>query len=619
MNRSTSSGNSGGLTLGAGVPGGKNPSWGSMGNGSDIGSLPSLPSALLRPLNGIQPHTPITPTSARQGVKDFDLTFEYDDYLGNGPGRGGSSAIVIEENVEGDLDDLDDFLPSSLTELLTPEERKRRMSRSNSSSQPQQDTHNGLPSPQSYNTRRALGVPLASRVEGNSTPGGTPGHRYSRSVPMGDLGNLSSIWANQDQNPIPSPNANANAVSSSFTGPSSLSGVGLGGGLPSSPPRRIGNGTPGSFTSASGRLAADDYYPYTGGSPGGMSGVNPSNASAAFLPGYGFGTAYIKAKRDREAAAAAANANIVGAAQRSVSGGILTNSRMGAGAAMPGTPPSGATMAYGTPTKEPSGIASAAPYVLGGIAASRDMGGMERSMGLGGVGLGGGMETAVSPSTRAALQSHAPGQSLPQGLAAGLSRMHAKTSMQVGSLSSVGSPPTGGLSPGLGGLGFYSGPYGTNRMQQQSQPQLPPGLGLSGSGSSSGYYGQQQQQQFNNYQQQQQMSGQQPQQSHSQLQSQPQPRYNPLNPTFNSSSQSSGPAPGAASGSSELDAMFNKLAFNPQAPSAHAQPEAPTPMSYAGAAATRSASGLQKTATTAAARNTNGGGPDDDLFDMDEA
>lgn len=62
--------------------------------------------------------------------------------------------------------------------------------------------------------------------------------------------------------------------------------------------------------------------------------------------------------------------------------------------------------------------------------------------------------------------------------------------------------------------------------------------------------------------------------------------------------------------------MLSKLAFNPQAPS---QP--PAPMSYAGAAA-RSSSGsgsLQKTASTGSARNTNGEGPDDDLFDMDEA
>ncbi|KAF8830313.1 hypothetical protein HHX47_DHR2000607 [Lentinula edodes] len=618
MNRSTSSGNSGGLTLGAGIPGGKNPSWGSMGNGSDIGSLPSLPSALLRPLNGVQPHTPLTPASstAQQSSKDFDLTFEYDEYLGNGPGRatpGRGASSFSEVIVEDDLDGLDDFLPSSLTDLLTPEERKRRLSRSNSSSH--QDTHSGLTSPHSYSSRRTLGVPLASRIEGNSSSGGsTPGHRYSRSVPMGDM---SHLWANQDQNPIPSPNANSTNISSSFTGPSSLSVNGtVGGGLPSSPPRRIGNGTPGSFTSASGRLAADDYYPYTGGSGspgsaalagigslGGMGGLNPSNASAAFLPGYGFGTAYIKAKREREAAVAAAAANVIGAAQRSVSGGILTNSRMSAGAGMPGTSPGSNGMAYGTPRKEPTGLTTVTPFGV----SSRDISGIG-SMGMSGVGLGAlnSLETAVSPSTRSALQSHAPGQSLPQGLAAGLSRIHAKTS-QVGSLSSVGSPPAGsiGVSPGVAGLGFYSGPYGTNRMpSHQSQPQVPPGLGL---GLGSGYY--------ENYQQtaSEQLAS---QPLHHQSQAQSHAQYNSINPTFNSKSQT--PDAGT-NGSSELDVMFSKLAYKPPVQNS-AQMSAP--LSYAGAASTQSTSGSgtqPKSIAAGAARNVSGGAHDDDLFDMDEA
>ncbi|KAJ4490035.1 hypothetical protein J3R30DRAFT_3678528 [Lentinula aciculospora] len=616
MNRSTSSGNSGGLSLGAGVPGGKNPSWGSMGNGSDIGSLPSLPSALLRPLNGIQPHTPLTPASAAQQAskdqvrKDFDLTFEYDEYLGNGPGRatpGRGASSFSEVIVEDDLDDLDDFLPSSLTDLLTPEERKRRMSRGNSSSH--QDTHSGLTSPQSYSSRRTLGVPLASRVEGNSTPGGsTPGHRYSRSVPMGDM---SHLWANQEQNPLPNPNANVTNVSSSFTGPSSLSANGTG--LPSSPPRRIGNGTPGSFTSASGRLAADDYYPYTGGSGspgsaalgsigsmGGMGGLNPSNASGAFLPGYGFGTAYIKAKREREIAAAAAAANLVGATQRSVSGGILTNSRMAAGAGMPGTSPGSSGMAYGTPRKEPTGLTSGAVFGSSGIAVTRDFGGIG-SMGLTGVGRGAlnSMEAAVSPSTRAALLHHAPGQSLPQGLAAGLSRIHAKNLYA----SSIG------MSPGGAGLGFYSGPYGTNRMpSQQSQPQVPPGLGL-GLVSGPGYYG--------NYQQ---TTPDQPASQSVRNQLQIPSQYNPLNPTFTPNPQTTA---AGAPGSSELDVMFSKLAFKPQTSALQTPTQASAPLSYASAASTQSSSssGTQSKSTgiTRNASNASGGAHDDDLFDMDEA
>ncbi|KAJ3722648.1 hypothetical protein C8R42DRAFT_733944 [Lentinula raphanica] len=141
--------------------------------------------------------------------------------------------------------------------------------------------------PLSY--RCALGVSPNSHVDGNSTPGGgTPRHRYSRSVLMGDM---SHLWAGQDQTTVPSPGGATSNISSSFTGPSSLSVNGTG--LPSSSPRRIGNGTPGSFTSASERLATDEYYPYTGsGSPGsaavgrignmgGMGGLNLSNARAA--------------------------------------------------------------------------------------------------------------------------------------------------------------------------------------------------------------------------------------------------------------------------------------------------------------------------------------------------
>ncbi|KAJ3971584.1 hypothetical protein EV361DRAFT_910526 [Lentinula raphanica] len=550
MNRSTSTGNSTGLTLGAGIPGAKNPSWGSMGNGSDIGTLPSLPSALVTP----------------------------------GRGAASFSEVIIED----DLDDLDDFLPSSLTDLLTPEERKRRLSRSNSSSH--QDTHSGLTSPHSYSSRRTLGVPLNSRVDGNSTPGGTPGHRYSRSVLMGDM---SHLWAGQDQTTVPSPGGATSNISSSFTGPSSLSVNGTG--LPSSSPRRIGNGTPGSFTSASERLATDEYYPYTGGSGspgsaalgsignmGGMGGLNPSNASGAFLPGYGFGTAYIKAKREREAAAAAAAANMAGATQRSVSGSILTNSRMASG--MPGTSPGSTGMAYGTPRKEPSGLTSAA-FGTSGVGVPRDANGLG-SMGLSGLGLGtmNNMETAVSPSTRAALQNHAPGQSLPQGLAAGLSRIHAKTSMQVGSLSSVGSPPAGsvGISPGVSALGFYSGPYGTNRMpSHQPQPQVPPGLGLS---SGSGYYG-------NQSQAGPEQTGLQPLQT--QLQGQLHTQYNGLTPVYKPNVQA-------------LD----------DGSSVQTPTQASAPLTYAGAASAQNTSSSQsKAVPSGASRDTH----DDDLFDMDEA
>ncbi|EEB97337.1 hypothetical protein MPER_03365, partial [Moniliophthora perniciosa FA553] len=68
-------------------------------------------------------------------------------------------------------------------------------------------------------------------------------------------------------------------------------------------------------------------------------------------------------------------------------------------------------------------------------------------------------QLALSPASRA-LQAHAPGQSLPQGLAAGYSRIHAMPS--VGSPGSVG-VGSGGYSVSPGAMGAFNvGPYGSN-------------------------------------------------------------------------------------------------------------------------------------------------------------
>lgn len=69
--------------------------------------------------------------------------------------RGNENAVASDE------DDFEEFLPSSLTDLLTPEERKRRLSRSG-------------------------GTRTTATTESN--------HRYSRSVPAARLLDGSSIW-----------------------------------------------------------------------------------------------------------------------------------------------------------------------------------------------------------------------------------------------------------------------------------------------------------------------------------------------------------------------------------------------------------------------------------------
>ena len=84
----------------------------------------------------------------------------------------------------------------------------------------------------------------------------------------------------------------------------------------------------------------------------------------------------------------------------------------------------------------------------------------------------------LSPSARA-LQQHAPGQSLPQGLAAGYSRIHA-----LPPVADVASPPTSGSyipgsSPGGHANPIHEGPYGDWPPQNQNQGQTP-GMGPGG-------------------------------------------------------------------------------------------------------------------------------------------
>ena len=254
-------------------------------------------------------------------------------------GRGLDHDVAVED------EDLEEFLPSSLNDLLTPEERSRRMSRTNSA-RPSQMQNNGLGLDPPFLTAH-------SQTEGSR-------HHYSRSVPAASLlGDVKSIWAERT------------------------------GGVPASPdvshPFSLAVGTPSSFKSTSGfggrSFTNEDVTPSS-------SLLSPSNASAAFLPS--LHQYYLNSKP--------------GGIQRSTSG-------LGRPA--------------GSPLQQPTPQNPSTPPRISSLGAHRppfDEHGYSRPIAYGGEGEE--RPAAISPSIRA-LQAHVPGQSLPQGLAAGYSRIHA--------------------------------------------------------------------------------------------------------------------------------------------------------------------------------------------------
>ncbi|CAK5274753.1 unnamed protein product [Mycena citricolor] len=254
-----------------------------------------------------------------------------------------SAARDIQRNTSNNADDGDDsmeeFVPSSLSELLTPEERSRRMSRANSGQGYELSSSPG---------RQGLGLPL---------PSGAAGHRYSRSVPAPSFlgGDLKSIWSEQASGSpvVPSGLASSPRFSSSY---SSTGGGGLTGSYAEDPASLM-------------RLPT----------------LSPSNASAAFLPGMHH---YMSRNK--------------------------SNSGLASNAAMQQGPPGLAHYLQ----SGPSAYVRPNPFDL-----TQQQSRVEQpDAGL------------MSPNARA-LQAHAPGQSLPQGLAAGYSRIHALPPLSAGSPS----------------------------------------------------------------------------------------------------------------------------------------------------------------------------------------
>ncbi|KAJ7599133.1 hypothetical protein C8J56DRAFT_849194 [Mycena floridula] len=305
--------------------------------------------------------------------------------------------------------DMEDFLPSSLTDLLTPEERQRRMSRSNS----------------------GQGAASALQGEGLAVPGGGPsnassGHRYSRSVPAPSLlGDISSIWTSPAQP----------------ASPSRLAG--------------FGSGTPSSFTSTSPSFGGRGFDPLGDD----MDMMNPSNASAAFLPG--IHQQYLNSKaQQRESSSSMLGRGIrnssntlvphtaqpysLGLRQPSSSGSPLQTYGLSR------TPTSSSFEPLPSPTNNNSTVNSTNLSSFRPIQQQQQQQKNQLDSN--------GDTQILSPGARA-LQAHAPGQSLPQGLAAGYSRIHALPPLPP--LMSPGSN-IGGFSVSPNNAFATNGPYGMN-------------------------------------------------------------------------------------------------------------------------------------------------------------
>ncbi|KZV61331.1 hypothetical protein PENSPDRAFT_619205 [Peniophora sp. CONT] len=302
----------------------------------------------------------------RSGIAaSLGATRSWADYsrLPSGGQDPAADGIVVEE------DDLEEFVPGSLSELLSPEERERRYSRTAAT--------------------QALNPNMASPRDNGWTVNGRPSveahhHRYSRSVPgVNPIQNM-NIWS---------------AEGAGFTGTSP--GVGS--------PRTTAMsglaGTPGSFKSGSvtGGLGAPRSFVDDAQISAFLS---PTNASAAFLPG----TAQHYMSKNNPM-------------PRTLSDGPRQQSTLRG--AYASTPPGANAANLLARLNEPVQPQTAGPVRTQFDGTSESLGGAPYALGARG-GPGGlhDQQDLASPSAHV-LQMHAPGQSLPQGLAAGYSRIHA--------------------------------------------------------------------------------------------------------------------------------------------------------------------------------------------------
>ncbi|KAH8106518.1 hypothetical protein DFH11DRAFT_1732770 [Phellopilus nigrolimitatus] len=308
---------------------------------------------------------------------------------------------------EFDDEDMEDFVPSSLKDLLTPEEQSRRMSRTSSAATA------AVPGGIATTFSRSGVRPEDSR------------HRHSRSVPghsAQDASKIRDIWTPNGDDQIP-----GQLQRQRLGETEAVFGMPQGLGLPSS------------FKSNSGLHAG---YENDGPSP---SMLNPTNASAAFLPGLHHhyqsrtGSNLGGARTTSHGHNTVLHHGLSGIGQGDINGhgqgrgqeyshdyghGMsVSPSRLGGAASM-------STNAFDAFSSSPSKHAQFPPGRPIPTAAPSFLPASEQHL---------------SPSARA-LQSHAPGQSLPQGLAAGYSRIHLQPPSSAGPSPAAYSP---GSSAGL--------------------------------------------------------------------------------------------------------------------------------------------------------------------------
>ena len=425
-------------SLGSGLAMGARRGWVDMdASASPVkGGLSMLPSSVQRP-------------SLRNG--DVDKEYPTDlDYKGAGlVGRKFSSAVE-----DGDMED---FIPGSLTDLLTPEERSRRMSKGGSNTKP-------------LVSALTAGAPSNSASDEQApTPiGSRSGHRHSSSVPAPSfLGDTNSIWSGTSVGPLSgSPSVKpSHRATPSVSFASRFEGLAVGG-------QQTANDFGVSISTGS-TGAASSF---------GVSSLN--NASAAFL-GLHHRYQKNKASQQMQLGIGGADTNGLSRGVRGASGplypsgkGTMSSNRMGAHQGFPSS-----ANAQSTLSQLPSYRGAPSPFDLtqpmhqthnqlsrpiptldynsrpalgnsrgvrlggggggGGGTGQHGMNGGGAGNGANGGGVGG-LEGDIvagqllSPNTRA-LQAHAPGQSLPQGLAAGYSRIHA-----LPPLANLTSPNAGG-------------------------------------------------------------------------------------------------------------------------------------------------------------------------------
>jgi len=398
----------------------------------------------------------------RPSLRNGDVHREYPvdlDY--KGVGRKFSSAVE-----DGDMED---FIPGSLTDLLTPEERSRRMSRGGSNTKP----------PVSALT---AGAPSNSASDEQApTPiGSRSGHRHSNSVPAPSfLGDTNSIWSGTSVGPL----SGSPSVQTSHRATPSVSFASRFEGL-----------------TVSGQQNTNDFgVSISTGSTGAASSFGVSslnNASAAFL---GLHHRYQKNKASQQMQLGIGGADLNGLSRgvRGASGplypsgkGTMSTNRMGSNQGFPSSANAQSTLSQlpsyrGAPSpfdltqpmhqahNQPSRPIPTSDYnprpAFGVNRGVRLGGGGSGQHGMNGGGAGNGSSVGgiegelLSPNTRA-LQAHAPGQSLPQGLAAGYSRIHAL-------------PPLANLtSPNAGG-GIFSSSVADNSLNGITGVTVSSGLG----------------------------------------------------------------------------------------------------------------------------------------------